>query len=128
MAMTPEGRVKAAVKKWLDARNAYRYMPMSNGMGRVGAPDFLVCYLGRFVGIETKAPGKRGNTTPNQQRELSWIAAAGGVALVVDDVAQLDAYFGEPHDHQHPAQGAGPAPERPKPGAVHHPYRQALPV
>lgn len=87
--MTPEGKVKKKVKDWLVAHGAYYYMPMSNGMGRVGAPDFIVALKGRFVGIETKAPGKRGNTSPNQKRELAAIQEAGGVALVIDDVSQL---------------------------------------
>lgn len=90
MAMTPEGRVKKKVREWLDKKGAYYYMPVSNGMGRVGAPDFLVCLNGRFVGIETKAPGKRSNTTPNQDREITWINSAGGVAVVIDDVSQLE--------------------------------------
>ena len=128
MATTPEGKVKLAVKKWLTDRRIYYYMPMSNGMGRVGCPDFLTCYNGLFLAIETKAPGKRANTTPNQKRELNWIANAGGIALVVDGVAQLDAYFGDPDDHRHPAQGAGHAPERPQPGADHHPHSQTLPL
>lgn len=88
--MTPEGEVKRAVKRWLVAHNAYYYMPVSNGMGRAGAPDFIVCLGGRFVGIETKAPGKRHNTSSNQDREITWINRSGGVALVVDDVAQLE--------------------------------------
>lgn len=88
--MTPEGRVKAAVKKWLTARGYYFYMPVSRGMGRVGAPDFFVCADGYFVGIETKAPGKIGNTTANQDRELAAIRAANGIAVVVDDVNQLE--------------------------------------
>lgn len=94
--MTPEGRVKKQVKEWLVARGAYYYMPVSNGMGRVGAPDFIVCLPGggKFVGLETKAPGKRSNTSPNQKRELEAIAKAGGVALVVDDVSQLSTLEG----------------------------------
>lgn len=91
MANTPEGRIKDAVKKYLTAIGAYWYMPVSNGMGRVGCPDFLICYKGRFVACETKAPGKRNNTTPNQDREIEWIQRADGVALVVDDVEQLKA-------------------------------------
>mgnify|MGYP000120841012 CR=1 FL=1 len=87
--MTPEGKVKKAVKQWLVAHDAYYYMPVSNGMGRVGAPDFIVCLAGRFIGIETKAPKKRGNVTPNQQREITWINKSGGYAIVVDDVSQL---------------------------------------
>lgn len=88
--MTPEGRVKKEVKAWLTERGAYYYMPVSNGMGRVGAPDFIVCLAGRFVGIETKAPGKRSATTANQEREIQWINKAGGTAFVVDDVSQLE--------------------------------------
>ena len=90
MALTPEGAVKKKVKEWLVKHGAYYYMPVSNGMGRVGAPDFIVCLAGRFIGIENKAPKKRGNVTPNQQRELTWINQTGGVAMVVDDVAQLE--------------------------------------
>lgn len=93
MALTPEGRIKEAVKRHLNSIGAYYYMPVSNGMGRVGAPDFLVCHRGRFVGIETKAPGKRRNTTPNQDREIAAIRAANGTALVVDDVTQLEGVF-----------------------------------
>ena len=93
--MTPEGKIKAAVKARLNAAGAYWYMPVSNGMGRVGAPDFIVCWCGRFFGIETKAPGKRNNTTPNQRREGDAIGAAGGTWIVVDDPAQLDHLFRE---------------------------------
>jgi len=91
--MTPEGRVKAAVKKYLASQGAYYYMPVSNGMGRVGAPDFIVCWNGRFIGVETKAPGKRGNTSPNQDREIAAIRAANGLAVVIDDVEQLQEIF-----------------------------------
>lgn len=93
---TPEGRVKDAVKRWLKAAGVYYYMPMQNGMGRSGIPDFICCapwLNGRMLAIETKAPGKRGNTTPNQDREIHLINKAGGVAVVIDDVSQLDELF-----------------------------------
>lgn len=95
MAMTPEGRVKADVKKWLAKHmpGSWTYMPMSNGMGRVGCPDFLVCYQGRFYAIETKAPGKRANTTPNQDREIAALRTAGAKVVVIDDVSQLQELF-----------------------------------
>lgn len=93
--MTPEGRVKAAVKRYLNEIGAYWYMPMNNGLGRVGAPDFIVCHNGKFYGIETKAPGKLKNTTPNQEREIAAIRAAGGIAVVIDDVEQLKGLFDE---------------------------------
>lgn len=89
MGMTPEGKVKKAVKDYLKSIGAWYYMPVSNGMGRVGCPDILACYNGMFLAIETKAPGKRKNVTPNQQREIDEITHANGLALVVDDVDQL---------------------------------------
>lgn len=83
MATTPEGRVKSAVKKLLEVSGAYWTMPVSNGMGNHGVPDFLVCHNGRFIGIEAKA-GK-GKTTALQDAHLQRIRAAGGLALVVNE-------------------------------------------
>jgi hypothetical protein len=90
MAVTPEGRVKTAIKAWLKARGAYFTMPMGSGFGRSGTPDFLCCIQGRFVAIEAKAPGKMSNTSPMQEIQLTEIHRAGGIAMVVDDVQQLD--------------------------------------
>ena len=91
MAMTPEGKVKKSVRQVLDRLGAYYVMPVTGGYGRQGAPDFLVCYQGKFFGIETKA-GK-GKTTALQELNLTKIRDAGGVALVVyeDDVKDLEA-------------------------------------
>lgn len=93
MSMTPEGKVKAAVKKVLQSRNIWFFMPMQNGFGVVGIPDFICCWRGQFIAIETKAPGKRNSTTANQDRKLSEITTHGGWALVVDDAAQLVEYL-----------------------------------
>jgi len=90
MAMTPEGKVKKKVKEYLQSIGAWYYMPVSNGMGRVGCPDILVCYKGLFMAFETKAPGKIKNVTANQERELADIQSAYGLALVVDDVKQVE--------------------------------------
>ena len=89
MAMTPEGKVKKKVKEYLQSIGAWYYMPVSNGMGRVGCPDILVCYKGMFMAFETKAPGKIKNVTANQQREIDGIQRANGLAHVVDDVEQV---------------------------------------
>jgi len=89
MAMTPEGKVKKQVRLVLDRLGAYYVMPVTGGYGKQGAPDFLVCYQGKFFGIETKA-GK-GKTTALQEMNLKHIRDAGVVALVVyeDDVPML---------------------------------------
>jgi hypothetical protein len=104
MAGTPESKVKEAVKKLLKERGIYYYMPVGNGMGRVGAPDIIACADGLFLGIECKAPGKRNNTTPNQKRELAWIREAKGIAIVVDDVKQLQEVL---DDHLQKEKGTG---------------------
>lgn len=89
MAMTPEKRLKVVVRKLLDELQAYYVMPVTGGYGTQGAPDFLVCHKGRFIGIETKAG--RGRTTALQELNLKRIREAGGVAVVVyeDDIDML---------------------------------------
>ncbi len=89
MGMTPEGKVKKKCKEYLKEIGAWYYMPVSNGMGRVGCPDILVCHKGLFMAFETKAPGKIKNVTANQQREIDDIQRVNGLALVVDDVEQM---------------------------------------
>ena len=93
MANTPEGRVKDAVKKELRKRDIWYFMPMQNGFGVVGIPDFICCMEGSFLAIETKAPGKRCDTTANQDRVIAEIEAHLGHAIVVDDVSQLITYL-----------------------------------
>lgn len=88
--MTPEGRVKAAIKRWLDKRGVWHFSPVSNGMGVHGIPDIIACWKGRFIGIEVKAPGKTGAVTELQKFQINGINAAGGVAVVVDSVSALE--------------------------------------
>ena len=93
MAQTPEGKVKAAVKARLKELGVWWCMPMGTGFGNSGVPDFICCHEGRFLAIETKAPGKRSNTTELQDRQIMAIHKAGGSAVVIDDVRQLDNIF-----------------------------------
>jgi len=90
--VTPESRVKKAVRVMLDAHGAYYFSPATGGYGRSGVPDFIVCYRGRFIAIECKA----GDNVPTalQDRELDRIRKMGGHALWVneknvDDVHEL---------------------------------------
>ena len=83
MAQTPERKVKAAVRKQLEALGAYYVMPVTGGYGNSGAPDFLVCFRGRFVGIECKAGGNK--PTALQARNLHLIQKAGGSAIVLNE-------------------------------------------
>lgn len=79
--MTPEGRVKAAVKRVLSAHSAYYEMPVPGGYGKSGL-DFTGCHRGRFFAIETKAPGKV--ATPRQVLRMREMEAAGGKTFEID--------------------------------------------
>ena len=83
MAITPEGKVKAAVRKLLVDFGIYYFSPSANGYGRAGIPDIICCFGGRFIAIECKA-GK-GVTTALQDRELAAIRTAGGMTVVVNE-------------------------------------------
>lgn len=90
--MTPERKVKAKVIAIVKKMGGYYCMPVTGGFGNSGVPDILVCYKGRFIGIECKA-GK-GKLTALQQHNINAIELSGGLALVVnesnvDEVQQL---------------------------------------
>jgi hypothetical protein len=87
--MTPEVAVKKAIKKVFKERGIWACTPIGTGYGTGGVPDFICCWNGRLLAVEAKAPGKRNNTTALQKFQINAIRAAGGTALVVDDVNQL---------------------------------------
>jgi len=84
MASTPEKKVKEKCVKIIKEHDVYYFFPQMNGMGRAGIPDIICCANGKFLAIECKA-GK-GKTTALQDREIAAIQAAGGVALVVNEL------------------------------------------
>lgn len=100
--MTPEGRVKRDIQKYLTEKGVWfagkkapplvtgwMYMPVSNGMGVVGIPDFCGIYKTRPLYIETKAPGKLSTTTVNQDERHKEIRLASGIVIVADSVERL---------------------------------------
>ncbi len=96
--MTPEGRVKALVKRWLKETypDAYYQMPVPMGYGRNNTLDFHIYIpivirgrqLALPVAIETKAP--RGELTKRQLQTLRELQAAGVLAYVVRDEFDLN--------------------------------------
>ena len=83
MAQTPEGKVKARLKKQLDEMGIYHFSPFQAGMGRAGVPDVIGCYRGLFVAFECKA-GKN-QPTALQEREMTAIRTAKGLAFVINE-------------------------------------------
>ena len=75
-----EKTVKERVKKILKKHGAWWHMPVQTGYGAPGL-DFHVCHNGRFLGIETKRPGKY--PTPRQELIIECMELAGAKALVI---------------------------------------------
>ena len=90
MAETPEGKIKAMVKRRLQEFSPlhFHFLPVSAGYGKHGIPDIIGCVFGIFVGIETKVPGKE--PTALQEERLREIAKADGVAAVVHDRREME--------------------------------------
>lgn len=89
--MTPEGKIKAKVKRRLREEFGdaiWPFWPVQTGFGSV-ALDLLACVSGRFIAIETKADRTK-KLTPLQQTTAASIQSAGGLALVVYDDATID--------------------------------------
>lgn len=98
--MTPEGRVKAEIKKFLMRKGVWfagqhpppvvtgwMYMPLAGPFGVSGIPDFCGIYVGKPFYVEAKAPG--GKPSDLQLRRIAEITKAGGIAVVVESVEQL---------------------------------------
>jgi len=103
--MTPEGKVKAEIKKelarlqivnaseipkYIDQHKVFQgwyYMPVQSVYSVKGVPDFIGCFRGAFFAIEAKAPG--GVTSPNQDYQIDGISMSGGMALVTSDASEV---------------------------------------
>jgi hypothetical protein len=83
MATKPEVKVKKDIKALLTKHQAYQFTPVTGGFGASGIPDIVACIKGRFIGIEAKA-GK-GKPTALQEKNLSQIMDAGGIAVLVNE-------------------------------------------
>lgn len=84
---TPEGKVKTAVKKILAKYpSMYYFMPVPYGFGE-STLDFIICFRGVFIAIETKEPGKK--MTPRQEKIGTDIGAAGGVVFEIASASDL---------------------------------------
>ena len=81
--MTHEAKVKRKVVAQLKEMGAYYFYPVTGGYGQSGVPDVVGCYKGIFFGIECKAGSNK--PTPLQEKNLTDIREAGGVAAVINE-------------------------------------------
>lgn len=86
--MQPEAQLIKKAKAYINGKGG-RCFKIHGGdpMQEVGIPDLLICYRGRFVGLEGKQPGA--SPSPKQKQVLDEIEKAGGYAVVFSTVEEV---------------------------------------
>lgn len=79
-----ESTLQNKILTFLESRGAYAVKVIA--ASKSGVPDILVCYGGRFIGIEVKAPGKLNEVSELQKYNLNLIKKAYGQAYLVDSL------------------------------------------
>ena len=84
-----ERDIVAAVKRYLSTLGEDVFFWKEHGglYGTSGIPDIIICYKGRFIGMECKLPG--GRLTELQKQAIAKINRAGGIARRVESVADV---------------------------------------
>lgn len=84
---TPEGTLKRDIRRFLTESGAF-WSNVQGGPGsKPGDPDIVVCFRGRYIGLEAKS--HNGRQTPIQRTRENEIRNAGGIYAIVrtvDDV------------------------------------------
>jgi hypothetical protein len=89
---TPEGKVKAAIKAYLNALGAFHRWPVSNGMG-ADQLDCYGCHCGLYFTIEVKRDDKPVKATARQLAHIERVKAAGGIAIVANCIEDVKIAF-----------------------------------
>lgn len=79
--MASEKNFENRVKKWLKEHGAWYLKTWGGGYQRNGIPDLLICWKGKFIGVELKA--ENGTASELQKYELKTINDAGGIGIIL---------------------------------------------
>jgi len=83
-----EKDVTAAITRYLKTvPHCFFWKEHGGAYGTSGIPDIIVCYRGRFLGLEVKQPGNR--LSRLQEIALERIRAAGGCAHMVTSAGEV---------------------------------------
>lgn len=111
MSTQPESRLSQKIMVKLRAEGYFCFKVHGNELMMAGLPDIVVCAEGLFIGLETKMPEKRNNTSPRQDYVHGKIREAGGTAVVVTSTSEaLRAVKNALEQRMYEAQG-GTVPE-----------------
>lgn len=87
--MMPEAEIKKKIKDYLKEIGAFWSAIKGGAHSKPGDPDLVVCYKGKFIGIEAKT--QTGVQSPMQKLREQQIKDAGGIYILarsVDDVKE----------------------------------------
>ncbi len=78
-----------SIKQYLKSLgdDCYFFKEHGGTYGQSGVPDIIVCYKGRFIGLEVKTPS--GRLSELQKWAINKINVAGGIALRVESVEDV---------------------------------------
>jgi Holliday junction resolvase len=76
-----ESQFQQKVIQFLKSIGAYHVKIWGGGFQKAGIPDLLVCYKGKFIGIELKTD--KGKASVLQKYNISKIQKAGGIGIVL---------------------------------------------
>ena len=90
----------AAIRRYLASlgSDVFYFKEHGGPYGASGVPDIIVCYKGRFLGLEAKLP--IGRLTELQKRAIDRINRAGGIARRVESVEDVKAIIAQTDEEQ----------------------------
>lgn len=96
--MQPEARLTRRIIAEIKRRVPTAYLLKIHGSPyQTASTDFVACIGGRFIAVEVKHPkpgesrqARLDRVTDRQQETIARVREAGGIALVMDSVADVD--------------------------------------
>lgn len=88
MGSQPESRLSRQIMTALRLEGYFCFKVHGSETMMAGLPDIVVCARGHFIGLETKMPQKRSNTSARQDFVHQQIRDSGGKVEVVCSVSE----------------------------------------
>ena len=89
--MKSEQAIQSDILKYLKSVGAYTIKV--SAATKVGIPDIICCYKGRFIAIEVKRPEAKTNVSPLQVANITMIINAQGEAIVAWDKEMVKTFI-----------------------------------
>lgn len=83
MSKQGESKLSAKIMHDLRMQGYFCFKVHGSALMMTGLPDIIVCAEGLFIGLETKMPGKRNDTSPKQDLVHDEIRDAKGYCTVI---------------------------------------------